>query len=78
MPDSPKWGEGYVRWKEFVSIVLTMIVAGACSFGYVINIHANASQSNVKSVKERVDRIEKRTVDSLRRIEDKLDDALKP
>ncbi len=79
MPDEHRWGDGFVRWKEFISMLITMIVAGASLFGYVLSLavanpHPSLVQrSELLEFKERLTRQEIRYAESLRRIEDKLD-----
>jgi len=79
MSDDNRWGDTYVTWKGFVSIIISMIIAGAGLFGYVLNMHnsqphANAANENeIATLSRRIDRIETRTSGTLQRIEDKID-----
>ena len=62
--------------------MISMIVAGACLFGYVLNMHAAqphdmaVSHERIEAVEARVDRLDKRLNESMHRIEAKLDKAL--
>ena len=79
MPTENKWGDGFVRWKEFISLAITMVVTGASLFGYILSIaianpHPNVVQrAELIEFKERLTRQEIRYAESMRRIEDKLD-----
>lgn len=88
MPSDTKWGESFVTWKGFISIIMTMIIAGASLFGYVLSIHANSlylhttniretTEQNIRVMENRVSRLDERNSDRLERIEDKIDSLLK-
>ena len=73
----------YVAWREFVSVLITMVVAGASLFGWVLSLHADGQHRGTPSIhqhqdlKERLDKVEARNAAALLRIEDKLDDLHK-
>jgi len=78
-----KWGEGFVRWREFVGLAITMIVTGAGLFAYLQSMQAaqftvghEAHRNEVEEIKSRITRQETRTNSALERIEHKLDKAL--
>ena len=72
MPDT-KWGDGFVKWKELVVILITMIASGASLFGYVLGITKDAAANEIIDVEERIERLDKRHDVILQRIEIKLD-----
>jgi len=76
------WGDTYVSWKGFISIVISMIVVGASLFGYVLNMHAKQPHSHAASIQDymkleaRLDRLDERHQVRWQRIEDKIDKLL--
>lgn len=82
MTDENPWGAGYVRWKEYLSITASTVVAGSGLFAYVLsmavaNPHPNTVQrAELLEFKERLTRQEERHNATLNRIETKLDKAL--
>ena len=76
------WGGSFIRWRELVPVLISMVVVGGALFAFVLKLHANsphedaASISEIQKIDNRIDRIEKRSDDRLRRIEDKLDKLL--
>jgi len=73
------WSESVVTWKSLVPLLIAMIVAATSLFGYVLSMHAAqphngaVTASELNDVRERFDRQEIRNLESLKRIEAKID-----
>lgn len=83
MAANDKWGEGFVRWREFVGLAITIIVTGAGLFAYLQTVQTErwaegreAHRVEVEEIKSRITRQELRTNSALERIETKLDKVL--
>lgn len=69
-------GNTYVTYRAFITIVISMILAGACLFGYVLGLHTALNQEARAAINKRVDGVEHRTAERLLSIENKLDKVI--
>lgn len=70
------WGAGFVRWKDYVAISTSMIVAGAMLAGWILSMHSTAAAEKLLKVEQRLERTESRHAEALKRIDLKLDRVL--
>ena len=63
----------YVTYRAFITMIVSMIVAGAALFGYVISLHTAQSSEGRAAISKRLDGIETRTSERLSSMDHKLD-----
>lgn len=66
-------GNTYVTYRAFITIIISMIVAGASLFGYILHLHAGQNQEGREALSKRVDGVELRSAERLKSIDTKLD-----